>query len=97
MWSLICSTLYNWCAWIFNALFGGFTNSFECFKNIPREWHEKSPKYGQVRVYQGRKQMFAIKTVKGKLIDVPCLIVNNRFVILDPKTKRRKYAIWKDD
>ena len=76
------------------VIFGESKHSLDWFKNITREWHEKDPKYAKVKVYQGKKMMFAVKTKKGKLKDVPCLIVNNRFVILDPDTKKRKYAIW---
>lgn len=77
------------------AIFGESKHSLDWFKNITREWYPKDPRYGKIQTYQGKKKMFAIKNEKGKYIDVPCLIVNNKFVVLDPKTGKRKYAIWK--
>lgn len=77
------------------VVFGESKHSLDWFKNIQREWYPKDPRYGTVQTYPGKKKMFAIKNKNGKYIDVPCLIVNNKFVILDPKTGKRKYALWK--
>lgn len=65
------------------------------FRNIPHEWHDKDPKYPKVPGYYGRKTIFALKDKKGKLYDVPCLIVNDLFVVIDVKDgNKRKYITW---
>lgn len=81
-------------SWFTILTFGESRHSLDWFKNITREWYETDPKYPSIQGYRGKRTMFAVKNKKGKLKDVPCLIVNNRFVILDPDTKRRKYVIW---
>lgn len=91
----LCKNLCDICSEFTIVLFGESIPSLAWFKNIQREHYAKDPRYAKIIVYPGKKTMFAIKNKKGKLKDVPCLIVNNRFVILDPITHKRKYAVWK--
>ena len=71
------------------------TRDYIAFKNIRRERYQKDPKYPKIKGKWGKKTMFALTDKKGKKYDVDCLLVNNRFVVIDSKDKnRRKYVIW---
>ena len=95
LWMKLYYLLCQLVGWFTVVIFGEYRPSLDWFKNIQREWYPKDPRYGKVLVYQGKNKMFAVKNKKGKYIDVPCLIVNNKFVIIEPETSKRKYAIWK--
>ena len=65
------------------------------FQNILRERPVKDPKYPYVKCYWGKKTMFAVKDEHGRKYDVDCLLVNNKFVIIDHKDGfKRKYVVF---
>lgn len=67
------------------------------YQHIVREHLPSDPKYPVVHGYLGKRKMFAIKDNRGKKYDVDCLIVNNRFVIIDHRDgNKRKYIIRED-
>lgn len=95
--------LVNWldylleCLWI--SLFGYSKQSRDIafFQHIIRERYPNDPKYPVVQGYWGRKKIFALKDHRGKKYDVKCLLVNNKFVIIDHKDgNKRKYIVVED-
>lgn len=67
------------------------------FQSIRRERYAKDPKYQCKKVYWGKKTLFSVKNNGSKKkTDVDCLLVNNRFVIIDKRDgrSRRYYAIF---
>lgn len=70
------------------------TRNLNLFQHIIRERLPHDPKYEIVKGTWGKRTLFALYDKNGKPYDVDCILVNNKFVVIDEKDGHsRKYII----
>ena len=83
--------------WVTVFGFSKQSRDLNFFQHIPRERYPEDPDYPVVRCKWGKRKIFAVIPTHGRPYDVKCLLVNNKFVIIDHRDgNKRKYAVLED-
>lgn len=70
------------------------TRDLNLYQHIIRERLPNDPNYEIVKGTWGKRTLFALYDKRGKKYDVDCVLVNNKFVVIDHMDQhRRKYIV----